>query len=200
MNAQFLRQKEGPFLLVILLGTSAWLITHTVDRLSARPIVEYRLTEESAADGLEVDCQIENLCVDRCFKNLQFTLAGPPNDDNCFTNESFTIFPPGDAPNEPEMSRRQLSILLPEFHPRWKFEFKAKKIRDFPCRILVSSELDSHGRVADSTEAVEFIPSNLSTFLLRHELEVLSVLVGSSLVLVCLYLYWLNKHSVDESA
>lgn len=187
-------------MLTFLLGASAWLITHAVDRLSASPIVEYRLTEKRAADGVEVSCQIENLCVDRCFKNLKFTLAGPPNDDQCFTNENFTISPPGYAPNEPEMSPRQLAIVLPEFHPRWRFEFTAKKMSDFPCRVLVSSDLDSNGNVRDSAEPVELVPSGLSTFLLKYELQVLSILIGSSLILILIYLRWLNNCSDGKTA
>src|ERR1700692_2971807 len=126
MNAHFLRQKEGPFLLMLLVAIAAWLIAHTVDRLRSGPIVEYRL-EENWRGKREVRCRIENLCVDRCFRNLKFTLIGPRRAGQFFTNCQVVLFPPGEtsdepSPPSPNEAARQLSVAFPEFHPGWQVE------------------------------------------------------------------------------
>lgn len=64
MSAHFLRLKEAPFWLAMLLGLFGWLVVHTVDRLQQSPIIEYRLREYPMNGNVRVECHFENLCAD----------------------------------------------------------------------------------------------------------------------------------------
>lgn len=199
MSSQFLRLKEGPYLLTLLVATFAWLIARTADRLRSGPIVEYRLEERNKPDGAWVACHVENLCVDRVFRDVKFTLAGPKKVGEFFTNCEVIHFPPGETPNEPvpptpNESASQLSIVFKEFHPKWQFGFKAKKIGSFECQLkMATAGNEKEGKLPDAVLALELTEAGLSTCLIRHEFEILSSLLGVSLILIFSYLWWLNK-------
>jgi hypothetical protein len=196
MSAQFLRLKEGPYLLTLLVAASAWLIAHTVDRLRSAPIVEYQLREEADGDGTAVTCRFENLCVDRCFRDLEFTLTCP--EGSCrFTNCQVKIFLPAKTRKQPSLrpneTGKQFSIVFEEFHPRWAFAVRARKIGNVPCQVQVASAQDENERLPASIEVVELVPAGFCTFLMRHEIEILFGLLVLSATLITAYLKWLNK-------
>lgn len=67
----------APWLLTVALGCAGWFVTHTVDRVTSSPTLEYELTLEKVRTGAVAQLQVANLTRDRTFDDVRFDILAP---------------------------------------------------------------------------------------------------------------------------
>lgn len=188
MNPQLLRLKDAPFLLTVLTGLCAWGITHAVDRLQQTPIIEYRLSEYRTNGVQRVRCQIENLCADRVFTKITFSLGGPKQTNEAYSDAWSDVIAPAHTPREMIATNKAVSREFLEFHPGWRLTLDAARRGDFTPYVQFDTG-DGSGEI----KGVRLLPHGPQTILVRQELKILAALIFIAVVLACLYLHWLNR-------
>jgi len=188
INAQLLRLKEAPYLMTVLLGFCAWILTHTVDRIQQSPIIEYRITEYRTNGTVKVRCEIENLCSDKVFTGIKFSLGGPRVDGESYSGGRAIVTAPTHRPEEFYDLGSSVAGLFPHFHPSWRVVFEATKHGTFTPYLQFHTMASSQ-----DVQGVLLLRSGSKTFLVRHELKILATMLVVASLLGGWYLHWLNK-------
>jgi len=188
MNAQLLRLKDSPFLLTLLTGLLAWMVTHAVDRLQKSPIIGYRLFEYQSNGITRVHCEIENFCADKVFTGITFSLGGPRTDLESYTDRHPSVKAPTHMPKDVSTGSTSVSCMFPEFHPAWRVTLDAGKQGNFkPFLQFDLKESDQ------DVEPVLLLRYGWQTVLIRYEFRILGALIAVAMVFTGWYLHWLNK-------
>jgi hypothetical protein len=195
LSPKLLRLKEGPYLLTLLVAVLGWLLTHAVDRLESRPIVEYRITKMGMTGRGKVKCEIENLCVDRCFQNVRFLFRLDPKvkKEAYLTNITVTAVGPTRVKQPSPVALRNglgQDVDFREFHPRWRVVIAADQHGEGKCRLLVESH--GYGLLSGNVDALDLRKAGLSTFLMRHEQGILMLMIAVGALGVGKYMAWLS--------
>lgn len=186
---KLLYSEKVPYLLVMLFGATAWLITHTVDRLLLSPYIEYRVEQNRIGNFYVHRYQIINITKDKIFENLDFLITPENPDSQTIENAKIFYLPPmrrGDSDNSVS-DQRHYKCHLSYFQPNCSIvlSFRSDKNKEIPLRY-------------SSKSAVLLQKSNIQTCVIRNETSILVVLIILIFILACIYVYNLNssKHEI----
>jgi hypothetical protein len=175
--------QQFPYLFTVLVGIIAWLITHVADRLAASPIVAYTVSSYRIASGLNADYKIENISNDKLIENIDFILVSMPG-DSIIDCKYELLAPLKSQPTEDylDKSSQYTKFHLSGFQPH--------------CALMLHSYLSGNEplplRFSSKSPAL-LEESGIDTFILKHEIGLLTILVIVGTLLLVFYYRFYKK-------
>ncbi len=169
-----------------LLGAGGWIVTRVVDEVTSAPILEYRLVANSCAecpDASGITVLVRNLSRSRKLE-LAFLLShGDSAKRSKIVLFEANGIPPTYTTEQPPTPFPATSVEFPHgkhlqgLHPGARIELKA----------CYTGETQPQFFIAERSEAVLAKESGILTYLVRHELQVLTAI----LVIWAITVFWL---------
>jgi hypothetical protein len=158
--------EKAPYIVTLIIAGLAWTITHIVDRLLATPMLTYQIQELAENGKRSVYITLNNIERDRAFRDVRLTLTAAPGDS--LSNPVIIPVEPASEGDQPGMQAgRTFDFKFPEIQPGGRFEISASYKGPTRPSLRISLANGSIYAVQPSTE----------TFLVEHEIEVLTGLV-----------------------
>jgi len=161
---QTMRLGSPPFALVVLVGAAAWWITHTVDRITGAPTIEYSIEEdrlETCIDGIqcgEVTVQLNNLS-NESFRKVTFELFFL-NGVGSFEKEvKIEMQAPAWGPRQVINNSRAISVEFQLLQPGAKANITARYAGDDVTVFFLK----------ESDDSIKLITPSIETFFVKNE-------------------------------
>lgn len=180
-----------PYFFTFLIALAGWAITRAADRLTNSPLLEWSVRERADAEGLrEVTYHLVNLSAAKPLRELNlFVRVEGPGQQSRFVDGWIIWRAPVMKPvdrefaNGPYDDGRWAYYVIPELQPGCGVDLFAK--------VRGSGPLVLH--LTDAVQAVRLQPLGLATWTVRHEMDLLLVLAGSTLGLLLGYVTLLSR-------
>lgn len=196
MQAIFLRDKF-PILLTLLFGAASWLIIHINDRLLAAPIVRYSVNQKDISNGHELTYRVKNITRDKKLDDLTFLITKDYRDsllnngDSIYSSDViyYSTIKVESTLDITENGPNFLQTHLSQLQPGAFFEITIRKKKDTEWPLRVSS-----------SGTVYLSESSIQTFLVEHELGILSLIAITCILVLIVYTVFLKKGTCIENS
>ena len=176
-----MKRTDFPYVVTLLFAFFAWVVTHTVDRVIALPLVKFTQTIEGQADGHRLTIKFENITSNVNFKNLNIRILGETV-ENRFSAPSTTVIGGGwDAESNLFEKGDAVDLMFSDFHPGWRLRLTTNMIGGGTPRVQLVS--------ADVPAILE--PAGLRTWLVEWELYIIALFAILALIFI---LVWAREH------
>ena len=186
MQNLFLAEK-APFFITALLAAAGWVLSHTTEKLTQSPVIEYQTRLQSTQD--QADRFIVRLCnlsttINFSGIEVAISVSGPlkPTQSPALSDPQIATEPPGTIVQSPPVTSSEKDTIrfeISEFQPGSCLVLSAKS----------ASGITPEFRLMSSKSAVNMKKRNLETLYIAHETAVLlaGILLWGVLILVIVF-------------
>jgi hypothetical protein len=160
-----LTAEKAPFLLTILFAVCGWTITHTVDRLTTSPVIEYEMSVHQVHNQYQYSIAISNITLSQTFRNIKFTLI--PEERGNILDAHLKQVEPLNVTDEPIRTNTSYEVAVEEMHPGMQFIVE----------LLTKNERGIHIHFTCRNNSIKLMEASTQTYLVKHEIGILSVLI-----------------------
>lgn len=193
----FLTEK-APYLLTIVFLALGWTISQVSTDLAKSPIIEYKSCKKDNTNGSENIFTITNISSEKLFTDLKFTLriAGTTN-SKCIGVPKMMIPPPtdlkglyqgGGATQPTCIDDKHAEYIIPQLHPGASLQLVMKTDKNTDVNIYIWCK-----------EAVRLVESSITTFIIKHRLNILLwTIVIWTLLIIAYFIIILNSNTEPQ--
>ncbi|HMJ92682.1 MAG TPA: hypothetical protein VK472_01140 [Allosphingosinicella sp.] len=159
-----------------VIAAFGWLVTHYVDRLTSAPTVEYRIESKAVPAGYRHFYRLHNLSRTKAFGPIKLNLQAYENNPI----QAYRFYPLEPASEGEDASNVQAGaaeFMVPKLLPGAEIVIMLRTAADNRPIMKV-----------DSADVIRLTPRNLETWIVVHEMTVVSILIAIwALMLVVLF-------------
>ena len=177
---RFFQSEKFPAAYALLVATVAWGITHGVDRILDRPLVEYAHSQEAASGIVHHRFQIRNLTSKLHVSNLRFIVALPPNGSSAILAAETQVLPPAIQGGSAAVHGADYaSFPVETLQPGEEIDLRADiKGTDQPVLQL-----------SVPTQPVYLERRSIETFMVANEMRIIAAICGVGVVSMIVYAF-----------
>jgi len=183
-SAKWLRAKEIPYALTLLLALLSWGVVRMIDKIEDSPTLAYSRSVEKLPDdgGWSVKYRIENISRKELFKKVSFYIES--SDKQPLTDEQMEpLAPAKQASGSPEPSNQEsvVGFYIAQFQPGTSWDLSVKTIpKEDPKNIALTVDFSPKPAESETQSGVEpvplrLVPDGVETFFVRHQVGLLAI-------------------------
>jgi hypothetical protein len=174
--------KEAPYVLTLLVAALGWSVTHTVDRLTQMPIIEYKIHDPTKYGERVIKCEVTNIC-DKVFRDLNLYLTVAQGKMLIISTPEIgfvkPIMPDPFRSKAAYIQGHNAAYFVPELQPL--------------CSVSLETRARGPGdvelRYYNGHEAIRLIEAGFQTWLVENEIEIMFGLIICWLLLLILFAF-----------
>jgi len=185
------RTESITILLSSILAVEGWLLTHIADRINQSPLLEYRVDHEEGGEGRKLILQVQNLSRNISYKNLDIVVTAGRG-GTIESTEVVPVVPASEGDEAPVEAKYSSRFTIPNLMP-------SSIVRAY----IAYKGTDPFFRLSSNDQPIMAVQPNAETFIARHEVVLLILLIPLTLlagVAIIFVLNWFHRPvgNVDE--